>query len=75
MYGYHKGISLIELPDEDNLILQNHCYMPEAFTHQNVWSEGANIGYPGVIEGEKWNIRKLRKEQVELIRFSRKNRL
>jgi hypothetical protein len=73
MQEYCKGIDLLNMPDDDNLVLQSHSYMPMEFTHQNVWHKGEFVSYPGLINGVEWNIGKLRDEQKELIAFSKRN--
>lgn len=71
MYGYHKGIETIELPDDDNICLETHTYMPVPFTHQNIWEEGEYVSYPSTIDGMEWNREQLEKQQSELISFSK----
>lgn len=70
MQGYHKGIAYFRLPEDDNICLETHTYMPVPFSHQNIWEEGEYVPYPVTIDGVKWDKNQLEKEQAELIEFS-----
>lgn len=73
MQAYHEGIRFIDIPEDDNIILQSHTYMPQPFTHQNVWEDGEFIPYPSEIDGEYWDYERLKEVQSELIEFSTQN--
>ncbi len=72
LYGYHKGITLFEIPDDTNICIETHTYMPHSFTHQNIWREGEYIPYPTEVEGKLWDATYLEEVQTELIEFSKK---
>ena len=73
IYGYHRGIEYINIPNDGNICLETHTYMPMAFSHQNIWEEGEDVPYPVEIEGVLWNKQQLEKEQESLIAFSKEN--
>ena len=73
MYGYHKGIKMFDIPKDDNICLETHTYMPQEFSHQNIWEYGEYVPYPVTIKGVDWNKQQLIDEQKELIDFSKKN--
>ncbi|WP_194768609.1 glycoside hydrolase family 5 protein [Tamlana sp. I1] len=73
MQGYHKGIEVLEIPDDNNICLETHTYIPVPFTHQNIWEEGDYVAYPTKIDGILWDKAQLEKEQKELIAFSEKH--
>jgi hypothetical protein len=73
MLGYHKGISSFQIPEDDNICIETHTYMPVPFTHQNIWEEGEYVSYPTTIDSITWNREYLEKEQKELIEFSQNN--
>lgn len=73
MLSYDKGINKIVIPDDDNICLETHTYMPVPFTHQNIWEPGEFISYPDTIEGEYWDRTKLENYQKELIDYSIEN--
>ena len=73
LYGYHKGIMMFEIPKDDNICLETHTYMPQEFSHQNIWEVGEYITYPVTIKEITWNKQQLIYEQEELIDFSKKN--
>lgn len=47
--------------------------MPMAFSHQNIWEEGAYVAYPTTVEGVTWNAAHLEQVQSDLIDFSKKH--
>lgn len=73
MFGYHRGIEIMNIPEDDNICLQTHTYFPQEFTHQNIWEAGEDIPYPSTIEGVLWNRDEMEKEQNALIAFSQKH--
>ena len=70
MYSYHEGIQYLDLPEDDNICLETHTYMPVPFTHQNIWEEGPYVSYPSEIEGVYWDSAQLELDQKRLIEFS-----
>ncbi|UXX81049.1 glycoside hydrolase family 5 protein [Reichenbachiella carrageenanivorans] len=73
MYAYHKSIPYFQLPDDDNICIETHMYLPVPFTHQNIWEEGEFVSYPSKIEGEYWDKQRLEIDQKELIDFAASN--
>ncbi|QLE02204.1 cellulase family glycosylhydrolase [Galbibacter sp. BG1] len=73
LYGYHKGIDYIKIPNDKNICLETHTYIPVPFTHQNIWEEGEYVPYPTKIDSVIWNRSQLEKEQKELIKFSQQH--
>ncbi|WP_430908187.1 glycoside hydrolase family 5 protein [Maribacter sp. 2-571] len=71
MMGYHKGINLIEIPQDDNRCIETHTYFPKEFTHQNIWEPGDPIPYPSTLNNVEWNKTQLEREQQQLIEFSK----
>ena len=69
-YGYHQGITMLDLPEDDNICLESHTYMPMPFTHQNIWEEGDYVAYPTTVDSITWDAAHLEKVQSELIAFS-----
>ncbi len=73
LYSYHQGITELDIPADDNICLESHTYMPMAFSHQNIWEEGAYVAYPTTVEGVTWNAAHLEQVQSDLIDFSKKH--
>ncbi len=60
-YGGLGGLSKLELPNDDNIILTVHYYNPFHFTHQGAeWSEGADAWL-----GTKWNDTETERQVVQ----------
>ncbi len=60
-YGGLGGLSKLQLPDDDNIILTVHYYNPFHFTHQGAeWSEGADAWL-----GTKWNDTETERQVVQ----------
>lgn len=60
-WGGLGGLSELQLPDDDNIILTVHYYNPFHFTHQGAeWSEGADAWL-----GTKWNDTETEREVVQ----------
>ncbi len=70
LHGYHQGITLLDIPADDNICLESHTYMPMAFTHQNIWEPGDNVPYPTTVDGVTWDAAHLAEVQSALIDFS-----
>ena len=73
MQGYHKGITVFDIPEDNNICLETHTYMPMPFTHQNIWEEGDYVPYPTKVDNILWNKKQLELDQKELIEFSKKH--
>lgn len=46
-----NSMPLLNLPDDNNLIVSPHFYVPNAFTHQGVSGNPSGYEYPGTING------------------------
>ncbi|KVO52032.1 glycoside hydrolase family 5 protein [Burkholderia stagnalis] len=58
--GYYntmfEALSTLALPQDANLVVSPHMYLPVAFTHQGVLPQyPAPVSYPGVVDGIVWN--------------------
>ena len=73
MQGYHQGITMIDIPEDDNICIETHTYFPKEFTHQNIWEPGIDIPYPVTLDSIFWDRELLEKEQRALIDYSIKN--
>ena len=58
--SYTAGLEILEAPVDDNLCYEIHMYDPMSFSHQGVWEASDFIKYPDFIDGEDWNIDKIR---------------
>lgn len=60
-WGGLGGLSKLQLPDDDNIILTVHYYNPFQFTHQGAeWSEGSDAWL-----GTKWNDTETERQVVQ----------
>ncbi|MEX0929867.1 MAG: cellulase family glycosylhydrolase [Balneolales bacterium] len=53
--GRLTGLQDLILPDDDNLIVSPHIYVPHQFTHQGVEGNPAGVSYPGDINNIFWD--------------------
>lgn len=58
---YIYGLDYLQVQNDDNLVYEIHMYKPKSFTHQGVWEESEFIEYPGEIDGDYWDINKVRR--------------
>lgn len=72
---YVDGLEYLKLQNDDNLCYEIHMYKPMGFSHQNVWEEGPLVTYPGQIDGEMWNIEKIREHLKPAMEFKEKHRV
>ncbi len=70
---YVDGLKYLETVNDKNLCYEIHMYQPMSFTHQGIFEDSEMVKYPGLIDGENWNIEKIREHLKPAKVFSDKN--
>ncbi len=70
-WGGPDGFDALTPLDIDRVIYSFHIYKPHRFTHQGVYDSKAELLYPGVIEGLKWDKERLREAMLPAIDFQK----
>ncbi len=70
-WGGPDGFDALTPLDIDRVIYSFHMYRPHRFTHQGVYDSKAELVYPGVIDGLKWDKERLREAMRPAIDFQR----
>ncbi|MFC1604033.1 glycoside hydrolase family 5 protein [Planctomycetota bacterium] len=68
-WGGPDGFDVLEPLKLERVIYSFHMYRPHNFTHQGVYNNQIGIVYPGRIEGELWDKKRLREEMLSAIEF------
>jgi aryl-phospho-beta-D-glucosidase BglC (GH1 family) len=69
-FGGCQGFDIMQPLPFKRIIYSFHMYNPHKFTHQ--LKPPATISYPGVVNGIKWDKKRLRESMLPAIDFSRK---
>lgn len=70
-WGGPDGFDALTPLDLDRVIYSFHMYRPHNFTHQGVYNDRRGIAYPGMIDGQMWDIERLREEMLPAIEFQK----
>jgi endoglucanase len=54
-WGGPAGLNELVPLSVTNVVYSVHMYLPHAFTHQGVQQPGPVYGYPGLIQGKRWD--------------------
>lgn len=68
-----EGVKYLNLPQDNNLVVSPHMYLPLSFTHQGVGSRKAGIPYAGTVDGINLNKATLAAMLQPAVEFSKKN--
>jgi hypothetical protein len=58
--------------EDQRLIYGAHMYLPDAYTHQGIKDRPLGVTYPGTIDGEAWDIKRLTLNLRDLRNFADK---
>lgn len=64
-----NSMPLLNLPDDDNLIVSPHFYVPNAFTHQGVDGNPSGLEYPGIVNGVFYDKSVLENRMQPIVNF------
>lgn len=71
-YDRISGVALLNLPEDNNIVISPHMYIPSKFTHAGL-NQHKFLGYtyPGEIDGVMWNKQKLEDTLMVLVNFQK----
>jgi endoglucanase len=72
---YVDGLEYLQPQKDDNLCYEIHMYFPMEFSHQNVWEEGPPVIYPGLLDGELWDVDKMKEHLKPAMEFKEKHQV
>ncbi len=64
-----NSMPLLALPDDDNLIVSPHFYVPNGFSHQGVGSNPGGQVYPGTVNGVFYDKEVLKNRMKPIVDF------
>ncbi len=68
-WGSPAGLSVLTPIPVNNIIYSVHFYGPMRYTHQGIHGRESGFDYPGIIDNEKWDKNKIRKQLQPVVEF------